>query len=274
MRAVPALRDLVRDYKPDVFLLFETLVHANKIEEIRSRIGFDFCFTMDRLGRSDSIVVLWKSPFSCRMLNFSQNFVNLEVLDIVNNTSWRLTAFYGYLERSRRRESWELIRSLSLMSQLPWCILGYFNDMLRTSDKKGRVEHPRWLLNGFRDVVHDCELYDLPLEGYQYTWSRGKGTIHAIEERIDRALVSIEWMDIFPKATLTTLLTRISDHSPLLLNLDGSTPSKKHSTFRFENSWLLEDSLQEQLWTVGRWSAGGYYGQSGAVHDKYENLGF
>lgn len=64
--------------------------------------------------------------------------------------------------------SWEVIHSLDSMSSSPWCIIGDFNDMLDSSDKKGRVDLPNWLLNGFREVVHDYSLFDLPLEGYQY----------------------------------------------------------------------------------------------------------
>ncbi|XVF82208.1 hypothetical protein PTKIN_Ptkin16aG0026600 [Pterospermum kingtungense] len=51
--------------------------------------------------------------------------------------------------------------------------------------KKGCVPHPDWLLQGFRSVVFDCELHDLPLQGYPYTWSRSKGSADVVNERID-----------------------------------------------------------------------------------------
>jgi len=61
--AVPTLRDLVRKYKSDVIFLSETLVHANKIEEIRVRLGFDGAFAVERIGRSGGLAFLWRKPF-------------------------------------------------------------------------------------------------------------------------------------------------------------------------------------------------------------------
>jgi len=56
--AVPTLRDLARKYRLDVIFLCETLVHANRIEEIRVRLGFDASFAVDRTGRSGSLALL------------------------------------------------------------------------------------------------------------------------------------------------------------------------------------------------------------------------
>ena len=83
---------------------------------------------------------------------------------------WRLTGFYGYPKRSRRRESWDLIHTLHGNYSLPWCILGDFNDIISVMDKKGLVNHHIWITNGFREVILDCSLHDVPLEGYPYTW--------------------------------------------------------------------------------------------------------
>lgn len=79
-RAVPTLCDLIRTYQPDVIFLCETLVHANIIEEIRVRLGFDAAFAVDRIGRSGGLALLWKHPFECNILNYSSNFINVEVV--------------------------------------------------------------------------------------------------------------------------------------------------------------------------------------------------
>ena len=110
---------------------------------------------------------------------------------------WRLTGYYSFPERSRRKEAWDMIRNLGLRSSLPWCLMGDFNEILSIGDKKGRVEHPPWLLRGFRSTLSDCSLCDLQLEGYPYTWARGRGTNEAIEERLDRAVVSMTWLNTF-----------------------------------------------------------------------------
>lgn len=74
---------------------------------------------------------------------------------------WHYTGFYGCPERGRRRESWELIRSLAVKSNLPWCVIGDFNDLMFSEEKRGGQDHPRSLLVGFTKKVRDCGLLDL-----------------------------------------------------------------------------------------------------------------
>jgi len=38
-------------------------VHANRIEEIRVRMGFDASFVVDKIGRNRGLAILWKYPF-------------------------------------------------------------------------------------------------------------------------------------------------------------------------------------------------------------------
>lgn len=109
-------------------------------------------------------------------MNYSQNFVDM-VFDESNVASWRLSCFYGYPERSRRRDSWNLIRNLAGVSHLPWCILGDFDDMLYKSDKKGRHLHPNYLMDGFRITIDDSNLLELDHHGGLFTWERSRGTI-------------------------------------------------------------------------------------------------
>lgn len=66
-------------------------------------------------------------------------------------------------ERERRRDSWRMLCQLSSLSPIPWCIIGDFNDILSADDKCGKIEHPNWLLDGFRLAISDCQLIDLKL---------------------------------------------------------------------------------------------------------------
>lgn len=50
---------------------------------------------------------------------------------------WRYTGFYGYPERHRRHDSWEILKVLSRGSRLPWCVVGDFNDMMYEDEKSG-----------------------------------------------------------------------------------------------------------------------------------------
>jgi hypothetical protein len=214
------------------------------MENIRTMLKYDSCLSIDVEGRSGGLSVLWKDSVRCQVLNYSRNFINLLVED-EDRGNWRLTCYYGYPERSRRRMAWDLLRELRDMSSLPWCVIGDFNDLLAQEDKKGLLPHPNWLCTGFRNAVNDCDLTDIHLDGYPFTWVKSSGTDHMIEERLDRALVSSDWLAKFPNAKLRNILSSHSDHSPILLHCSTVVQQQYKHEFRFENSWLLEEDIGE-----------------------------
>jgi endonuclease/exonuclease/phosphatase family metal-dependent hydrolase len=60
------------------------------------------------------------------------------------------------------------------------------------------------------------ELVDLPLEGGQFTWSNNQE--NQTWSRIDRFLISPEWVEHFLEVTQRNLTRLLSDHFPLLLD--------------------------------------------------------
>ncbi|MCH84659.1 endonuclease/exonuclease/phosphatase family protein, partial [Trifolium medium] len=217
--------------------------HANKIEETRIRLGFDASFAVDKIGRSGGLAVLWKHPFVCNIINYSTNFINLEVIH-PTLPRWRFTGFYGYPDTERRRDSWDLLRTLAQDNSLPWCIMGDFNDLLSNDEKRSKVDHPPWRIRGFRDAVQDSNLVDLPIIGYPFTWVKGRGTNDMKEERLDRAMATPYWLDLFQQCQLHNVIADRSDHSPILLKLHEVSRSRTTRDFKFENSWLLEEDLE------------------------------
>lgn len=124
---------------------------------------------MDRVRRNGGLAVLWKRAAQCQVDSFSSHHIDMLFMEN-NSVSWRLSCYYGYPERTRQRESWNLIRRLADISNIPWCIWGDFNDLMTTSDKKGKIAHPQYLLDGFSNVIADCQLAEINLTGGKFTW--------------------------------------------------------------------------------------------------------
>ncbi|CAJ2669980.1 unnamed protein product [Trifolium pratense] len=246
------LRKLAREHKPDILFLSETLSHARHLEPIRVTLGYDSCLAIDVEGQSGGLAVFWKDNSKCSVLNYSRNFINMLVED-EQKGEWRLTCYYGYPERSRRRHAWNLLRELVNVSPVPWCIIGDFNDLLSQEDKKGIHPHPNWLCMGFRQAIADCNLIDIPLAGHPFTWIKSRGTPHVIEERLDRAMASTSWLHLFPDVRLSNLLASHSDHSPILLQCSPTITVRFNGSFRFENKWLKEPDLEETV--IDGWGA-------------------
>lgn len=117
-RTVRALKNLVRDRNPDVLFLSETISVGSRIEMLRVKLRFDNRFSVDRNGKSSGLVVFWRNLVDCSISGYSQNHIDL-VFKENNVDVWRLTCYYGCRERNRRRQGWNLIRSLARISNTP-----------------------------------------------------------------------------------------------------------------------------------------------------------
>jgi len=145
--AVPNIRNLARGHKPDILFLSETLANTRSMENIHVMLGYDSYLALDVerqeqwKGRSSGLTMFWKDVSNCRVLNYSQNFINLIVEDREAG-DWRLTCYYDFPERTCRRDAWDLLRELRDMSYLLWCIIEDFNDLLSQQHKVGFNPHP------------------------------------------------------------------------------------------------------------------------------------
>lgn len=157
--------------------------------------------------------------------------------------SWRLTLYYGFPERARRKEAWNMICNLSKISNLPWCILGDFNDLLYSADKKGSNPHLGFLMEGFRKALEESMLTEIELSGGRYTWEKGRGTSGWVQEKLDRAFATKDWWLKFPLCKLNQCMAPVSDHEPIHLELWEVAVPKRVFRFKFENTWLKEPNF-------------------------------
>ncbi|XP_019166597.1 PREDICTED: uncharacterized protein LOC109162331 [Ipomoea nil] len=234
----------------------ETKVGRVHAERIRVTLGFDGMFYVDISGLSGGLALLWRRNNTASLLSFSKTHIDIEVT-IPGFPNWRMTCYYGFPERNRRNESWELLRSLASRSDLPWVVMGDFNDLLYQHEKRGGNPHLSSLLRGFGDTIEDCVLSQMPMEGYQFTWEKGQGTPNWIEEKFDKVLTPNDWRNVVVGARVTNLATRRSDHSALFLGIHDSVGrgGTGKRGFQFEMAWLHDEGCRgvvEESWEEGR----------------------
>lgn len=85
----------------------------------------------------------------------------------------------------------------------------------------------------------------MELQGYPYTWERGHVTDKWVEIRLDRALVSTSWSEIFKDVRLVNLNSSTSDHCPILLEPITVTNVPRIRKLKFENAWLREPDCRQ-----------------------------
>jgi hypothetical protein len=98
----------------------------------------------------------------------------------------------------------------------------------------------------FGRFVEELELLDIPIVGRRFTWFHANGIAMS---RIDRLLVSSEWLEMWGNCSIWVCPRDVSDHCPLVLKYDDNNWGPK--PFRFNNFWLSHkhfNTVVEEFW--------------------------
>ena len=121
--SVRTLKDLVSRFKPTFVFLMEVKVNRVRIDAIKNQIQFEGLFLVEGVRRGGGVAFMWKEKHSAKLISFSKNYIDLQIR-IPHRPLWRLTGYYGFPERQRSKDSWELLRQFKVKSNLPWCCVG------------------------------------------------------------------------------------------------------------------------------------------------------
>lgn len=100
----------------------------------------------------------------------------------------------------------------------PWLLAGDFKLLVNPEDKSNNRTNRRMLAR-FRAKLNLLELKELYLNGRRYTWSNERAT--ATLEKIDHVFCTNSWEDLHPMSYLLALGSVVSDHCPMLLDLNA-----------------------------------------------------
>ncbi|GKB50585.1 F-box domain containing protein, partial [Tanacetum coccineum] len=139
-----------------------------------SRISEDFNFlVVNPVRRAGGLMFMWKKNLNVKVMNYSKNHVDFCVVED-SGTEWRGSGIYGWPKNQHKYRTWILLRSLKIISTLPWVCFGDFNEVLYAFEKVGMRGCNMRELNAFETSCHYCNLYDLGFKGCSMTWSNGR----------------------------------------------------------------------------------------------------
>jgi hypothetical protein len=98
-----------------------------------------------------------------------------------------------------------MLKFIKASSPLPWLCIGDFNEVLLLEEHVGVNERSNTQIQAFRDTVDIYELMDLGFTGTAWTFEKkvAGGTYYRV--RLDRALATASWSNLYPLATLQHL---------------------------------------------------------------------
>jgi hypothetical protein len=245
-RAVRDLCQLVKEKKPKMVFIVETKLHHHRLDFLKSKLGMVNLFGVDSVGKSGGLCLLWRNDIDVTIQNYSRRHINAVVKSEGRGMEWKLTCFYGHPEVAKRRESWALLKHLSLIDPIPWLCVGDYNEILNLSEQKGAVSKTRGQMEDFQKAFEECRLCDLGFSGPKFTWSNGRDGEAFTQERLDRAAANTEWCEYFTEVNVAVLARRSSDHNPLVVSFAKNiNEGRRTHQFRVEESWKVHPEYKE-----------------------------
>ncbi|XP_074290465.1 uncharacterized protein LOC141617179 [Silene latifolia] len=197
---------------------------------------------VDSVGRSGGLAFLWRAEVKCTFRGASVYYMEFDVE--IGGIVWRCTRFYGWPALQDRHLSWRQHRLLAGDSTGPWLCIGDYNEVLYFNEMKGG-SRAQWQMNNFRDAVDEVGLQDLQFQRYEYTFDNGQEGDNNRQSRIDRAMITESWSEIYPFAILFHLDREWSNHAPIKVMFDARIQDERGSKmFRFEHIWVGEDGCE------------------------------
>ena len=169
LETVSELHTIVRKEDPIIVFLMETRLDSRNLEFLRVHLGMSVCLGVDRHGHGGGLALLWNSSITVHIQSYSHHHIDADVV-FEDGLRWRVTSFYGHPERGLCGHSWALLRQLWGIRNLPWLVLGDFNEITALNEQWGRIDRNLAQMTAFCEALSDCSLQDLGYHGAAFTW--------------------------------------------------------------------------------------------------------
>ncbi|GAV68130.1 hypothetical protein CFOL_v3_11633, partial [Cephalotus follicularis] len=104
-------------------------------------------------GRRGGLALLWDEDVDLNIKFFSQSHIDAEIHIIGREVKWRLTGIYENSEAHHCHETWSLLGTLALQSDVSWLYMGDFNEILNIYEEEGGNERNIRQMELFHDIL-------------------------------------------------------------------------------------------------------------------------
>ena len=234
------IRRMVRKEKVDMLCIQETKKENIVVSMCQAlwgdkEVGWEWKATVNSTG---GLLCLWSEEvFKLQNKVISSGFILLVGQWLKEAQTVYIVNIYLPCDAQSKRNLWENIKQLrSSYHGGLWCVLGDFNNVRNNSERlsschRGEGDNS---IREFNEWIEDMEL-DAPWMGRKFTWYRPNGTT---KSKLDRFLVSPDWINKWPATMQCTLVRNFSDHCLIILRSKVIDWGPK--PFRVLDSWTRQ----------------------------------
>lgn len=258
-----AIRELIIRENIDLACFQETKLQnitVNLCKQLWGDNNFDWAFSPSvNLGRG--LLCAWRiGSFMATEKFLNDKFIGLKGFWGEEGAPCTITNVYAPCDLGEKIRLWEDLVQCRIRSNCQnWCLLGEFNAVCGPEERRGAVAaytQNRRESENFNKFIEAVELMDIPLLGKKFTWYRPNGLDMS---RLDRFLVSNDWLLSWPDSVQEVLQREIFYHCPILLRLSRQEWGPR--PFRVLNCWFHDPRFKafvEASWStihVSGWGA-------------------
>jgi len=193
-----------------------------------------------------SILSMWhKDAFSYESHEMGKGFIVVYGKHIKTNRRCVVANIYAACSLREKKVLWgELTRIKSVSQDKIWCLCGDFNAVRRVTERQGARARDTQSseIRDFNGFIEANLLFELPFVGMEFTWFNSNGSA---KSRLDRALVTEDWMDVWPMCKQYVQRREVSDHCALVIKSVEKDWGPK--PFRTIDAWLSEKGFLEMV---------------------------
>ena len=158
------------------------------------------------------------------------------VFDKINSKQCMLSAIYAPPQEIDKNNFLSHLKYLNNVIDIPWCLMGDFNEMLQISDKIGGAPLNTSKIRRCNDFLEYSKGWDADVQGRMFTW---KKQLHGrlVYEKLDRVIFRDDCPHLFPNYLVTNGPFTCSDHAYVSLNTEPTHTPRRGTIFKYQHSW-------------------------------------
>ena len=195
--------------------------------KVRRQLRFDECVVVEFMNKSSGMIVMWNNEVKVLEVQTTAFTMKIHIMDIDKNVDWWLIGIYVSTNNQVRKNQWQVVQRRKVLWGPRRMIAGDFNDITSNEEKWGGRKRKEGTFHDFRNFIEQNGLIDLGFEGNPWTWSNHWTQEGEIKQRLDRALGSNVWSQVFDRTLVRHIDNVGSDHSMMLIDSNPLTEKRK-----------------------------------------------
>ncbi|GJY16874.1 RNA-directed DNA polymerase, eukaryota, reverse transcriptase zinc-binding domain protein [Tanacetum coccineum] len=203
------VRNLIRNENLQMCSIIETHIKANNIKEICEKV---------------------------QIIHMARQFIFCHIENLQSKSKFFCTFVYASNSGFERKSLWkDFYMHKKVSGSLPWAIMGDMNVTMKLEEHSNGGSSITEDMKDFNDCINSVEVEDIGSSGFFYTWTKSlRNPDNSILKKLDRVMVSEEFLTEFEGSHAIFQPFMVSDHFPAILVIPSSCP-KKLKSFRFAN---------------------------------------